>query len=66
MRIVKREDRQAQEHAALSGDAAFSDETEGRAFSAEPDFLRTEYQRDRDKIVHAKSFRRLSHKTRLR
>ena len=65
MRIVKREDRQAQEHAALSGDAAFSDETEGRAFSAEPDFLRTEYQRDRDKIVHAKSFRRLSHKTQV-
>lgn len=49
----------------LSTDAAYSDETEGRAFSAEPDFLRTEYQRDRDKIVHAKSFRRLSHKTQV-
>lgn len=49
----------------LSADAAYSDETEGRAFSAEPDFLRTEYQRDRDKIVHAKSFRRLSHKTQV-
>lgn len=65
MRIVKREDRQAQEHELLSDEAACSDETEGRAFSAEPDFLRTEYQRDRDKIVHAKSFRRLSHKTQV-
>lgn len=65
MRIVKREDRQAQEREMLSADAAYSDETEGRAFSAEPDFLRTEYQRDRDKIVHAKSFRRLSHKTQV-
>ena len=65
MRIVKREDRQAQEREMLSTDAAYSDETEGRAFSAEPDFLRTEYQRDRDKIVHAKSFRRLSHKTQV-
>ena len=40
-------------------------ETEGRARSAEPDFLRNEFQRDRDKIIHAKSFRRLSHKTQV-
>lgn len=30
-----------------------------------PDFLRNEFQRDRDKIIHAKSFRRLSHKTQV-
>lgn len=65
MRIVKREDRQLEERRELSPEAAYSDETEGRAFSAEPDLLRTEYQRDRDKIVHAKSFRRLSHKTQV-
>ena len=50
MNIVHREDQQQREHVLLSPDAAFSDETEGRAQSAQPDFLRTEYQRDRDKI----------------
>ncbi len=53
------------EHATLSSDVAFSDETEGRAQSSHPDLLRTEYQRDRDKIIHTKSFRRLSHKTQV-
>ena len=42
-----------------------SDESDGRARSAEPDILRTDYQRDRDKILHTKSFRRLSHKTQV-
>jgi dGTPase len=33
--------------------------------SCAPDLFRTEYQRDRDKIIHCKSFRRLSHKTQV-
>ena len=41
MNIVHREDQQQREHVLLSPDAAFSDETEGRAQSAQPDFLRT-------------------------
>lgn len=49
----------------LSDCAAFSDETEGRNSSTEPDMLRNDYQRDRDKILHSKSFRRLSHKTQV-
>ena len=65
MRVIYREDREQLEHMSLSDDAAFSDETEGRERSAEPDMLRCDYQRDRDKILHTKSFRRLSHKTQV-
>ena len=49
MNIIHREDQQLREHALLSPDAAKSDESEGRARSGEPDFLRTEFQRDRDR-----------------
>ena len=65
MHIITREDQQQRERTALSEDAAFAEESEGRARSSDPDVLRTDYQRDRDKILHAKSFRRLSHKTQV-
>ena len=65
MRLVTREDQEEQEHTRLSSDAAFSDESEGRMFSTEGDLYRSEYQRDRDKILHTKAFRRLSHKTQV-
>lgn len=65
MRIIYREDQEQREHGTLADDAAFSDESEGRARSTEPDILRNDYQRDRDKILHTKSFRRLSHKTQV-
>lgn len=65
MHVVHREEREQYEHVSLSCDAAFSDESEGRERSTELDMLRTDYQRDRDKILHTKSFRRLSHKTQV-
>lgn len=65
MRVVYREEREAQERDRLSCDAAFADRSEGRERSNDPDMLRTDYQRDRDKILHTKSFRRLSHKTQV-
>src|SRR5439155_11742575 len=40
-------------------------ETRGRAREEEPCAVRTPFQRDRDRIVHAKSFRRLMHKTQV-
>ena len=65
MRVVYREDQQQREHEVRSEEAAFADGTEGRRSSSEPDALRTDYQRDRDKILHTKAFRRLSHKTQV-
>ncbi len=54
------------EKAFLSPYAALSGETRGRE-RAEPDDCpyRTPYQRDRDRVIHCKSFRRLKHKTQV-
>jgi dGTPase len=49
----------------LSPLAVRSYETRGRARAEEPCLLRTPFQRDRDRIVHTKSFRRLMHKTQV-
>lgn len=53
------------EHEHLSVNAAFSDETMGRDRYEEPCDIRPSYQRDRDRILHCKSFRRLKHKTQV-
>lgn len=65
MHIIYRENQEQRERETLSEEASFADESEGRARSTEPDILRNDYQRDRDKILHTKSFRRLSHKTQV-
>ncbi len=58
---------QQQEHLQLDPKAAFSDESRGRQReeAENPTDVRTVYQRDTDRIVHCKAFRRLMHKTQV-
>lgn len=53
------------EHDNLSPYASKSSESQGRDRWEEPCDIRPVYQRDRDRILHSKSFRRLKHKTQV-
>lgn len=60
-----REKFELEEHERLSEFASKSDETRGRDYEDTECDIRTAYQRDRDKIIHSKSFRRMKHKTQV-
>ena len=60
-----REETQRIEREILSPYAALSENTRGRVREAAECLIRTPYQRDRDKVIHCKAFRRLKHKTQV-
>ena len=65
--MTVREELERQEHRRLNPLAAFADRSKGRPRYEEPraEDVRTCYQRDIDRIVHSKAFRRLMHKTQV-
>jgi dGTPase len=63
LNIVRQQLEEREEH--LSPFASKSKSSRGRLIPEEPSPVRLEFQRDRDRIIHCNSFRRLKHKTQV-
>ncbi len=64
-RLRTREDAERFESDLLAPGATLSSRSKGRAVPEPPDRWRTCFERDRDRILHSKAFRRLKHKTQV-
>jgi dGTPase len=60
-----REELEARELQTLAPQAARSAASRGRLRPEQEDDVRPAFQRDRDRIIHCKAFRRLKHKTQV-
>ena len=60
-----RQEAERRERDLLSPAATRSENTRGRTLPEESDPFRTAFERDRDRILHSKAFRRLKHKTQV-
>jgi len=63
--MTPREEREQLEREILSPYAALAALSRGRQRAETPCDIRTCFQRDRDRIIHCKAFRRLNHKTQV-
>jgi len=63
--MLIREQLEKREHEILAPQSAKSDATKGRLRPETEDPIRPAFQRDRDRIIHCKAFRRLKHKTQV-
>jgi dGTPase len=63
--VTLREQLEAREREILAPQAARSADSKGRLRDEREDDVRPAFQRDRDRIIHCKAFRRLKHKTQV-